>query len=62
MEKSKRLPPSIRKYIRKHKARIRREFLDKKKQQEAIEKIYQDLGVPFFNREQVPKRGLSKEG
>jgi hypothetical protein len=36
------LPKSIRKYIRKEKARIRREVLDIKKQKELIEKLYND--------------------
>lgn len=37
----KRLPKSIRKFIRLAKARIRREVLDSKKQNELIEQIYQ---------------------
>jgi len=36
----KKLPKSIRKYIRKEKARIRREVLDLKKQEELIRKLY----------------------
>ena len=36
----KKLPNSIRKHIRKEKARIRREILDIKKQKELINKIY----------------------
>jgi hypothetical protein len=36
----KRLPKSIRKYIRQEKARLRREILDLKKQKEEIAKIY----------------------
>jgi len=36
----KKLPKSLRKYIRKEKARIRREVLDVKKQDELIEEIY----------------------
>ncbi len=43
MEKRKRLPKSIRKYIRFQKSRIRREFLDIKKQKEEIDKIYQKI-------------------
>ncbi len=39
--KRKRIPKSIRKYIREEKARIRREVLDLKKQDELINKIYQ---------------------
>jgi len=40
MEK-KRLPKSIRKFIRREKARIRREVLDVKKQEELIRQLYQ---------------------
>ena len=36
-----RLPKSIRKYIRKEKARIRREVLDMGKQEELINKLYE---------------------
>ena len=36
----KRMPKSSRKFIRKEKARIRREILDIKKQEELIAKIY----------------------
>ena len=36
----KKLPKSIRKYIRLEKARIRREVLDLKKQNEMIEQLY----------------------
>ena len=39
----KKMPKSIRKHIRKEKARIRREVLDLKKQNELIQKLYQDL-------------------
>jgi len=36
-----RLPKSIRKYIRKEKARIRREVLDMGKQEELIQQLYE---------------------
>ena len=36
-----RLPKSIRKYIRKEKARIRREVLDIEKQEELIQQLYE---------------------
>jgi len=39
----KRMPKSIRKYIRKEKARIRREVLDLKEQEEMINKMYQNI-------------------
>ena len=37
----KRLPRSLRKYIRKEKARIRREVLDLEKQKELIGQLYE---------------------
>jgi hypothetical protein len=36
----KRLPKSIRKYVRKEKARIRREVLDIEKQRQLINELY----------------------
>jgi len=36
----KKMPKSIKKYIRREKARIRREVLDTKKQKELINKLY----------------------
>jgi len=41
MEKRKRLPKSIRKYIRQQKARIRREILDLEKQNKKINELYE---------------------
>ena len=38
----KRMPKSSRKFIRKEKARIRREVLDIKKQEELINKLYEN--------------------
>jgi len=37
------LPKSVRKYLRKEKARIRREFLDKKEQEKEIKKLYEKV-------------------
>jgi len=37
---NKKLPRSLRKYIRQEKARIRREVLDFKKQEELINELY----------------------
>ncbi len=37
------MPNSLRKFVRKEKARIRREFLDYKKQEELIEELYKKL-------------------
>lgn len=39
----KRLPKSIRKYIRREKARIRREVLDVKEQEKLIQQLYQKV-------------------
>lgn len=41
------LPKSIRKYIRKEKARIRREVLDLKRQEEEIKKLYEEIFKRF---------------
>ena len=41
MAKKKRMPKSIRKFIRKEKARIRREVLDIKEQKKLISELYQ---------------------
>jgi hypothetical protein len=40
MENRKRLPKSVRKFIRMQKAQIRRQFLDVKKQEELIKELY----------------------
>lgn len=37
----KRIPKSVRKYIRQEKARIRREVLNTKKQEKLIKELYQ---------------------
>jgi len=41
--REKRLPQSLRKYIRLEKARIRREVLDFKKQEKLIDELYQRI-------------------
>lgn len=40
MKNKKKLPKSIRKYIRKEKARIRREFFDLEEQKKQIAELY----------------------
>jgi len=40
---TKRLPKSLRRYIRQEKARIRREVLDLRKQKELINQLYERL-------------------
>ena len=41
--KRKRMPKSLRKYIRREKARIRREVLDVKEQEKLIQELYKKL-------------------
>ena len=41
--KEKRLPKSLRKYIRQEKARIRREILNIKEQEKQIQQLYQKI-------------------
>jgi len=48
----KKLPRSIRKFIRREKARLRREVLDIKKQKELIEEIYKK-----YDHQRNPKTG-----
>jgi hypothetical protein len=43
MEKRKKMPHSVRKFIRTEKARIRRQFLDVKRQDEEIIQLYKRL-------------------
>ncbi len=53
----KKLPRSIRKFIRKEKARIRREVLDLKKQEELINELYKKfLKEPTKNKEKFPQK------
>lgn len=39
MKKKKRLPKSLRKYLRREKAQIRRQFLDEKEREEKIREL-----------------------
>jgi len=43
METRKKLPGSVRKFVCKQKAQIRRQFLDVKKQKELIDEMYKKL-------------------
>ena len=43
MVRKKRLPKSVRRYIRKEKARIRREVLDITKRERLIDQLYQEI-------------------
>lgn len=45
MTREKRLPKSIRKYIRQEKARLRWQVLDLREQKKRIEEIYKKLGI-----------------
>jgi len=74
MAKRRRLPKSIRKYIRREKGRLRREILDLAEQEKKIDQIYQKLGIkrdePTTSRSvqsteigqsSPPQRGLPKK-
>jgi len=52
------LPKSIRKFIRKEKARIRREILDLKEQERLIQELYQK----FLKGNHGKNRFFKKEG
>jgi len=52
MAKRKRMPKSIRKFIRKEKARIRREILDIKEQEKSISELYEKTQQETGNRKQ----------
>ncbi len=43
MKERKKFPKSLRKYIRKEKARIRREISDVEKQKQLIQELYQKI-------------------
>lgn len=45
-----RLSKSLRKYLRKEKARIRREILDPAEQEKSIRELYQKLGFGNINK------------
>jgi len=48
--KKKRLPKSLRKFIRKEKARIRREVLDIKEQEKLIQDLYKKFLKNYENK------------
>jgi len=55
--KRKRLPKSLRKFIRKEKARIRREVLDLKEQKRLVNEIYQKFfRIPDKTEEKVDQK------
>ena len=56
----KKLPKSIRKYIRREKSRIRREVLDLKKQKELIDKLY-PARKPILQKEDEENKVSSKK-
>jgi hypothetical protein len=59
--KKQRLTKSIRKFIRFEKARIRREVLDSKKQEELIQQLYKkfDKGVSDKKEISTPKKKIT---
>lgn len=55
------LPLSVKKHIRKEKARIRREFLSLGEQEEQIKKVYQKFEhVPLLPKEEPKKVDVKK--
>ncbi len=60
--KRKRLPRSLRKFIRREKARIRQEVLDLKKQERLINELYQKfLKAPVIMKEKEEKKLVKKK-
>jgi len=53
MAEKKRLPRSIRKFIRREKARIRREVFNLKKQEELINELYQKIFKQYANSRNI---------
>jgi hypothetical protein len=54
------LPKSIRKFIRKEKARIRREIVEDEKQKEAIKKLYEEV-ISKLKKKKLPLKEEKKE-
>jgi len=50
----KKLPKSLRKYIRQEKARIRREVLDSKEQEKLINELYKKILKQHENKRNLP--------
>ena len=49
----KRMPKSIRKYIRMEKARIRRQVLDLKEQEKLINNLYQNISKQYEDKRNI---------
>jgi hypothetical protein len=58
MAQRKRLPRSVRKYIRREKARIRREVLDITQRERLIEQLYQKILEKYKIKKDEDKRNL----
>ena len=56
--KKKRLPKSVRKFIRREKARVRREVLSVNEQKDLINKIYNGLSKEKTEKKDEHKRDL----
>ncbi|PIR02326.1 MAG: hypothetical protein CO144_01040 [Candidatus Nealsonbacteria bacterium CG_4_9_14_3_um_filter_35_11] len=56
----RKFPKSIRKFIRKEKARIRREVLDMKKQEELIGKLYTALEIARSGKNNKEGKSLTE--
>ncbi len=67
MTRRKRLPKSIRKYIRQEKARLCWQVLDSKKRKKGIEEIYKKLEIKkeesasVFSSETAKVKGIAKK-
>lgn len=59
--KEKRLPKSIRKYIRLEKARIRRQFLDSKEQEKLISELYKNISKKHENKRNIPTSDTKRD-
>ncbi len=49
----KRLPRSLRKFIRREKARVRRQVLDSKEQEKLISELYQKFAKQYENARNI---------
>jgi outer membrane lipopolysaccharide assembly protein LptE/RlpB len=56
----KKLPKSLRKFIRREKARIRREVLDLKEQEVLIQKLYQKVANQFIKKLEIKNNVIEK--
>ncbi len=58
----KKLPKSLRKYIRQEKARIRRGILDLKEQEKKIQEVYQKIFEKLKTKNEIKTKIKGKTG